>query len=336
MQIGVAVDNTVPLYLPAFIDFFQAHSKKIRCRTIDAAVRFSPDVINYDNEIARLSPAFRDKLRGNDVSILATTIRYENNYFYDGKEGSPIIVSLSGWHQLTNLPMSNGLAFIICQHIVKFVFNIGKSHDDRTGCINDFLWDKTGIDTCMKTAFICDECKQSSIGNPYLESEEYTDIVSLLDAISLASRRGADILYAPTQQIVATPQSRVFLCHNNQDKEAVRILNETLQDSGIATWFDEEQINPGDVWQDKLEAAIDTVSACIVVVGDSGFGPWQDMERRAFINEFANRGCKIVPVLIGKTEQPPKLPLFLSQMMWVDLRAGDPRQVARLLSALRS
>jgi hypothetical protein len=74
----------------------------------------------------------------------------------------------------------------------------------------------------------------------------------------------------------------------------------------------------------------------LVVVGDSGLGPWQDIEQRAFINEFAKRGCKVIPVLIGNPARPPELPLFLKQFMWLDLRGDDGRQLAKLLSAVRS
>lgn len=60
------------------------------------------------------------------------------------------------------------------------------------------------------------------------------------------------------------------------------------------------------------------------------------MEQRAFISEFASRGCKIVPVLIGDPGATPELPLFLKQFMWLDLRKDDGRQLARLIGALKS
>ena len=112
--------------------------------------------------------------------------------------------------------------------------------------------------------------------------------------------------------------------------------NETLKNGGIRTWLDEDQIQPGEIWQDTLEAIIPNIAACLVVVGDSGFGPWQDQERRAFIIEFANRGCKLIPVLTGNPTRMPELPLFLRQFMWSDLRHDDGRQVAKIINALRS
>jgi TIR domain len=190
----------------------------------------------------------------------------------------------------------------------------------------------------MRAAFVCDLCKARSADSPHLDSSEFADIVSILNAVSLASRRGADILYElSTSGVLSNTGVRfdVFLCHNSQDKPMVRLLNETLKNGGIRTWLDEDQIHPGDVWQDKLEAIISNIAACLVIVGDSGFGPWQDQERRAFISEFVNRGCKIIPVLIGKLTTPPELPLFLKQFMWSDLREDDGRQVAKIIAALR-
>jgi hypothetical protein len=33
-------------------------------------------------------------------------------------------------------------------------------------------------------------------------------------------------------------------------------------------------------------------------VGDSGIGPWQSHELQAFLGEFANRGCPVIPTLL--------------------------------------
>jgi hypothetical protein len=335
MNIGIAVDNTVPLHIPSFVQFFSAHSKAIRCRALESGFRFDERELKYEREVNRLSSSIRNEIKKNDVSLLITAIPYEDNFFFTGLEGL-YIISLSDWHLLTTLPMSNGIAYMLCQILIKYQMRIGENHSENTGCVNDFWWDKSGIDVGMRAAFVCERCRTKSDGNPHLTSPEFGEIASVLNAISSASRRGVDILLEPAA-MSSTPTSAgmAFLCHNSQDKDAVRLLNETLRSGGIRTWLDEEQIQPGELWQEKLEATISSIGFCLVIVGDSGFGPWQDMERRAFISEFANRGCKIIPVLIGKAERPPELPLFLKQFTWADLRAGDGRQLARLISALR-
>lgn len=216
---------------------------------------------------------------------------------------------------------------------------IGRNHDEKTGCINDFLWDKAGIDICMRAAFLCDACKELSRNKPATSSKEYKDVLALLAEISAASHRGLDVLNTTAGRLrhSGTEQStaQVFLCHNSADKAAVRKLNEALKNGGVVTWLDEEQIKPGELWQDKLEATIGSISSCLIIVGDSGLGPWQNIERRAFITEFLQRGCKVVPVLVGSPSQPPELPLFLKQFMWVDLRNDDGRNLAKLFPALR-
>lgn len=338
VDIGIAVDNTVPLHIPAFARFVAAHAKAIRCHALRSNLRFNDAEIDYINAIASLERALRKEAGGFDVTLLITAIPFANNYFYEGS-GGLYVVSVSDWHLLTTLPISNGIAYMLCQIITKHHMGIGTNHDDRTGCINDFWWDKTGIDVGMRAAFICDQCKKKSANNPNLSSQEFSDVIAILNAISSASRRGADVLLEPVG-MASGPMTNstplTFLCHNNQDKSLIRHLNETLKNGGIRTWFDEEQIQPGEIWQDKLEASISSIGSCLIIVGDSGLGPWQDMERRAFINEFANRGCRIIPVLLGNPNRPPELPLFLRQFMWADLRNNDAREVAKLIAALRN
>lgn len=48
----------------------------------------------------------------------------------------------------------------------------------------------------------------------------------------------------------------VFLCHNSQDKPAVRELARALGDLGLLAWIDEERLLPGDVVPEKLERAL--------------------------------------------------------------------------------
>lgn len=338
MKIGIAVDNTVPLHIPSFVAFVQAHSKGIVCHAIKSTFRFVKSEIEYEKEISNLSNDLKTEVKSFDISLLITAIPFDNNYFFEG-HGELYIISLSDWHMLTTLPMSNGVAYMLCQIIVKYHMRIGKNHDDNTGCINDFWWDKSGVDVGMRAAFVCEHCKKKSTNNPYLGSDEFSDVVSILNAISTASRRGTDILVEPwgtaTAALSAKTAPATFLCHNSLDKAGVRVLNEALRNAGVNTWLDEEKIQPGEIWQSKLESAISTIGSCLIIVGDSGFGPWQDMEHRAFINEFAKRGCKIIPILIGSALRAPELPLFLRQFMWVDLRADDGRQLAKLISALR-
>ncbi len=116
----------------------------------------------------------------------------------------------------------------------------------------------------------------------------------------------------------------VFLCHNSDDKEAVKEIGRELKDRGLRPWLDEWELRPGFPWQRQLEQQIEDVKAAAVLVGESGFGPWQSEELESLLRQFVKRGCPVIPVILGGCATAPKLPLFLDNRTWVDLRESDP------------
>lgn len=123
----------------------------------------------------------------------------------------------------------------------------------------------------------------------------------------------------------------VFLCHNSEDKESVRLLYRELRERGLNPWFDEEHLRPGVPWQRELEATISKIRSVAVVVGPKGRGPWQDLESQGFLREFVKRGCPVIPVLLKEAGAAPELPLFLSLFTWVDFRKTQPDPWERLV-----
>jgi hypothetical protein len=118
----------------------------------------------------------------------------------------------------------------------------------------------------------------------------------------------------------------VFLCHNSEDKAEIRQIADELSRRGLRPWLDEREIPPGKSWQAILETQIETIKAAAVFVGKSGLGPWQNMEMRAFINEFVERACPVIPVILPSATETPKLPILLKSLHWVDFRktGSDP------------
>ena len=123
----------------------------------------------------------------------------------------------------------------------------------------------------------------------------------------------------------------VFLCHNSVDKAAVKEIAKRLKKEGIRPWLDEWELRPGLIWQDELEKQIEHIQSVAVFVGQSGLGPWQDMELSTFLRQFAKRQCPIIPVILPDCEEAPKLPLFLEGMMWVDFRQKVPDPFRQLI-----
>lgn len=127
----------------------------------------------------------------------------------------------------------------------------------------------------------------------------------------------------------AAAEFDVFLCHNWEDKPAVRELAERLRERGLRPWLDERELRPGFPWQPKLEDVIAGIPAAAVIVG-SQMGPWQDQESAAFLRQFIKRRCAVVPVLLPGAD-PQSLPVFLDGLTYVDLAATVPDPIDQLM-----
>ncbi|MGB3766685.1 MAG: toll/interleukin-1 receptor domain-containing protein, partial [Phormidesmis sp.] len=123
----------------------------------------------------------------------------------------------------------------------------------------------------------------------------------------------------------------VFLCHNSEDKAAVIEIAQRLLSQDIRPWLDEWNLRPGQDLQDALDTEIEQFKTAAVFVGSKGLGPWQRQEIKVFLREFVERGCWVIPVLLGDAPQEPELPTFLKGKTWVDFRRQVPDPFDRLV-----
>ncbi len=287
----------------------------------------------FSGSYAQMDKAIDTETSDDDNVLLFTEKAYDNNYFWDSPE-KKIIVSLSGWDHLTNLSRNNGAVYFACAILVRDL-RIGSSHKQNTGCINDFWWDKTGIDVGMRSAFVCPACLEKFRKDATHQRERMLhEIQAILNEVSAASRANMDIcdFWGLRKE---NEVFDVFLCHNSQDKQVIRGMNARLKGSGIRTWFDEEQLRPGWSWRDGIEDQIAHIRTAAVFVENSGIGPWQDIEISGFLREFVRRRCPVIPVILPNCAEVPELPLFLRQLTWVDFRRDTPDPYNQLLWGIR-
>jgi len=177
----------------------------------------------------------------------------------------------------------------------------------------------------------------------------YTEIAKSIRAIvaekqnavgeTLASEHLLSLDHASQQkqpEIAPLPLSQdnifdVFLCYNSKDRGDVREIARQLKVQGILPWLDEWELQPGLPWQRALEQQIGQIKSAAVFVGESGLGPWQNMEIEAFLREFVKRRCFVIPVLLKTSPDKPQLPLFLAGMTWVDFRTQQPDPMQQLI-----
>lgn len=111
----------------------------------------------------------------------------------------------------------------------------------------------------------------------------------------------------------------VFLSHNSRDKAAVEKIAKRLLKVGIRPWLDKWNLSPGDTVSDALEHAIKTIPCAALFFGPADIGQWHIMEIRAYVERWASKEARMIPVVLPKVEEPPELPLFVQQTLWVDM-----------------
>jgi GTPase SAR1 family protein len=173
----------------------------------------------------------------------------------------------------------------------------------------------------------------SPVDNSEAETESEDLAVAKIAEMDRAAdnQRARDTAASILEGKIATQDFDVFLCYNNEDKAAVKKIGHTLKETGILPWFDEWELRPGLSWQRLLEQQIGQIRSVAVFVGSEGIGPWQNPEQEAFLREFANRGCPVIPILLPNAPSHPKLPIFLKGKTWIDFREQDPDPMEQFL-----
>jgi RNA polymerase sigma factor (sigma-70 family) len=149
--------------------------------------------------------------------------------------------------------------------------------------------------------------------------------------VSDAHVLGAESASAMVRHKIGEGRFDVFMCHNSMDKSYIKRIGTRLRQFGLLPWIDEWELRPGLPWQRCLEQQITNIRSAAVFVGNSGLGPWQNMELEAFLRQFVGRECPVIPAVLRGCKIPPKLPPFLNGMTWVNFNKPSPDPYERLV-----
>lgn len=113
---------------------------------------------------------------------------------------------------------------------------------------------------------------------------------------------------------------QVFLCHSVADKPAVRSLYQRLIADKVDAWLDEENLIPGQNWQDEIPKAVrasDVVIVCLSRNSVSKEGYIQKEIKLALdiANEKPEGTIFIIPLRLEECVVPERLKIY----QWVDL-----------------
>ncbi len=118
-----------------------------------------------------------------------------------------------------------------------------------------------------------------------------------------------------------------FLSHNSNDKLAVEELAQRLRAKNLEPWLDKWDRVTGEAWQPASEEALHDSATCVVFVGPSGLGVWQNEEIRSAIARRMTllqqeERFRVIPVLLPGAVRGDRawLPDFLIATTWVEFR----------------
>ena len=203
-KIQILKDKNCDIKVTEVANLVNSTVKNIKIEVIDSNYDFNERLITHPDTLKKHYSLIRNKIKS-DTVILLTDVPYDDNFFFYSNN-ELIIISFYGWEHLTQLPKENGLLYWLCILAMRDLFTTQIRHLDNTGCANDFLGDKTGIDLGMRQANLCPDCLKKL---PKLTTEKkktLKDTQSLLDLLSQSSRWNQNILL---KQLPATQTLQV-------------------------------------------------------------------------------------------------------------------------------
>lgn len=104
----------------------------------------------------------------------------------------------------------------------------------------------------------------------------------------------------------------IFISHSAEDKDIAREFSRHLEEAGVNTWLDEEQLVPGDSIAGEISRAIDAADAVLFLLSDAS------TQNRWLLSEIAAalaHGKKVIPVVL---DPKAKVPLLLRDRRYLD------------------
>jgi len=197
MKILLVQDKGVNIDLNKSANILNRISKTVNFECLERIVNISPSSSNIDfiKDVNLLQEELSDIKR--DYVIYVTLRKYPDNFFYHAIHNT-MILSFFGWKHYTNLSLENGLFYFISHSLaLRIDWNSNFRHKETTGCVYDFLLNKTAVDTGMKMGYICERClarikkkttKKTSLANILI------DLMEILTILSNASRLGKSVI----------------------------------------------------------------------------------------------------------------------------------------------
>lgn len=119
---------------------------------------------------------------------------------------------------------------------------------------------------------------------------------------------------------MAADKAKVFLSHSSKDKKFVEKLKEDLENKGIDTWYDNKDLDIGDIVSDAIAEGIQQSWFFLIVISPNSVNSkWVKYELDEAYDQHINSGKKVLPIVIGDLKHED-IPQRLKKHLYADFR----------------
>ena len=113
----------------------------------------------------------------------------------------------------------------------------------------------------------------------------------------------------------------MFLSYSSSNLNEAEALANELKCHGVSVWFDRWEIHPGDSWIDSIEKYLTQVKYLLILIGNDYKSLFENAYMRSFFRKCTRNKVTIVPIILKSFNSNLILPVFLRDLMYVDLRS---------------
>src|SRR5437867_2942030 len=97
----------------------------------------------------------------------------------------------------------------------------------------------------------------------------------------------------------------VFISYARSDRDLAAKLRDELVRKNISVWVDSNDLMPGEMWEDKLQEALDSAGLFVFLMSSSSLSaPNLALELGYAIGRARETHAKLVPVLVSDAKLP--------------------------------
>lgn len=118
---------------------------------------------------------------------------------------------------------------------------------------------------------------------------------------------------------------RIFVSYTKTDSGVALRIIAALKAAGLQPWIDQEEIQPGDSFIEKMNSGLTAASYVLLLVSPASLASrWVNRE---WMSALARQSTVLLPLLIERCTLPP----LLSDLVYIDLTEGTEAGIQRLL-----